>query len=218
MSARARRCLVWLAVARTVQDGVSACSVPVRDRACSVTVAVQLRLLRLRLRVRLVTRDVRRLHTLARRCALDDRRGRGCGVVPATAGGSFFSCPGEVAELPGAASLAPVVVLPVPLPLPLPLPFPLPAYAGTANAKTPRTSTNVPFSRMMIPPFPTFHVSEEVASVQRSRKAEGRPLGRPSIDERVYAARRSRVRCVGARCRGRRAQAQRRRRSTTGAL
>lgn len=70
-------------------------------------------------------------------------------VVSAGGGASCFTCPGALAELPGAASVAPAF----PLPFPLAFPFPLPAYAGTANAKTPRTSTHVPFSRMVILPL-----------------------------------------------------------------
>ena len=65
------------------------------------------------------------------------------GVSPA-AGASFFTCPGALAELPGAPSL----------PLPFPLPFPLPASAEPANTKIPKASTNAPVSRsrMIIPP------------------------------------------------------------------
>ena len=94
-------------------------------------------------------------------------------VVSAPAGGaSFFTCPGALAELPGAPLL----------PLPFSLPFPLPASAEPANTKIPKTSTNVPVSRsrMVILPFPTSHVSEEAGFVQRICKREGRPPGRPS--------------------------------------
>jgi hypothetical protein len=77
-------------------------------------------------------------------------------VVGAGSGAaSFFSCPGAFSEFPGAASLW------LGLPPPLPLPFPFPASAEPANARTPRTSTQVLVSRLIIAPLPTTHVSEE---------------------------------------------------------
>lgn len=82
-------------------------------------------------------------------------------VVETAAGGaasSFFSCPGALAEFPGA---------PPPLPL-LPLPFPFPADAVPANARTLRTSTQVLVSRILISPFPTTHVTGERDAVHRT--------------------------------------------------
>jgi hypothetical protein len=80
-------------------------------------------------------------------------------VVEVDCGGSgaasFFSCPGAFAEFPGAASLW------LGFPPPLPLPFPFPASAEPANARTPRASTQVLASRLIIAPLPTTHVSEE---------------------------------------------------------
>jgi hypothetical protein len=81
-------------------------------------------------------------------------------VVGAGSGAaSFFSCPGTCPEFPGAASLW--LGLPPPLPLSFPLRFPFPASAEPANARTPRASTQVPVSRLIIAPLPTAHVSEE---------------------------------------------------------
>jgi hypothetical protein len=51
--------------------------------------------------------------------------------------------------------------------------LPFPAYAEPANTRTPRTSTNVPVSRMVILPLPHPHVSEEGGFVYRT-KVEGR--------------------------------------------
>jgi len=72
-------------------------------------------------------------------------------VGAAVGGASFFSCPGAFAELPGA---------PPPFPFPLASPFPFPADAVPANARTLRTSTHVPVSRIWSSPSSPFpHVS-----------------------------------------------------------
>lgn len=73
-------------------------------------------------------------------------------VVCDADGSSFFCWPGAFAELPGEESAA----LP-PFPLPFPFPLSFPAYAEPANARTLRTSTQVPVIRIVILPFP--HVS-----------------------------------------------------------
>ena len=88
-------------------------------------------------------------------------------VVCAAGGSSFFCWPGAFAEFPGEESAAP---LPFPLPFPFPFPFPLPfpAYAEPANARTLRTSTQVPVIRIVNLPFPTSHVREEHNAVHRT--------------------------------------------------
>ncbi|MFL6038665.1 MAG: hypothetical protein ACJ74B_08545 [Gaiellaceae bacterium] len=99
-----------------------------------------------------------------------------CSAAGAAAGASFFTCPGALAELPGAPSPE----------LPLPFPFPLPAVAEPANTKTQRTSTHVPASRIVILPFPATHVSEEEVFVQSRRKKKGGPEAALRPVERLW--------------------------------
>jgi hypothetical protein len=65
-------------------------------------------------------------------------------VCVAAAAAPFFSCPGALAELPGAVCAVAVAAVSAPLPLPLPLlPFPFPAKAEPTKIVSAIDSTSV---------------------------------------------------------------------------